>query len=115
MMKTISQACLSGASDFATVIELGFVPTKLSVYNATTGAKLDWVTGMTTKSVVTKLSGTVLVGGTCLSANGTITVIDGSDKVNYVTSSFGFLLPKITDLNDTAGEILHIVAERSDI
>jgi hypothetical protein len=116
MLKLISQACLSGASDYATAFEVGFVPERVTVINRTTFAELQW----TKNTIVTqpasflkRLSGG-LVTHTLLSANG-LTVIDGSDKTNYVTQSFGFLLPKIVDLNDTAGEILDITVERTDL
>jgi hypothetical protein len=110
MMKSFTQTCLSGASDYATVIELGFVPSRVTVTNRTELNKVIWTADTDTKGYfITDQGVTTFVSAVAL------TLIDGSDKVNYTTSSFGFLLPKITDLNDTAGEILDITAERSDI
>ena len=114
MLKTIQHTCLSGASDFATVMELGFVPNRITVRNRTTLAALEWTENTDDKSYFYGVSGSVSLKPTFLSANG-ITVIDGSDKTNYVSSSYGFLLPKITDLNDTADEVLDITAERDDL
>jgi len=113
MLKLISQACLSGASDYSTAFEVGFVPERVTIINQTTFSELQWTKNTATKSFLKRLSGG-LVTHTLLSANG-LTVIDGSDKTNYVTQSFGFLLPKITDLNDTAGEILDVTVERTNL
>lgn len=113
MLKLIKHTCLSGASDFLTAFEIGFVPERVTARNRTTGFELEWTTNTDTKSYVKRLSGG-LTQVTFLSANG-LTIVDGSDKTSYTTQSFGFLLPKITDLNDTAGEILDITVERTDL
>jgi len=110
MIKTIQKTCTTATAASGMVVELGFVPDRVTIRNRTTLYSLEWTQNTDTHGYVTTSTGSV----TYVSA-AALTLIDGSDKVNYTDYSYGFLIPVITDLQDASGEILDITAERSDI
>ena len=95
------------------VVELGFVPTKIVVENVDTRVKLEWSSLMTAGEFIK----TVAAGTRTLETSALpITIIDGSDKTNYVSKSYGFVLGTYADINDgtATGEHLIIEAYRED-
>ena len=112
MLKTIKHTCSSAldGDTKAAVIQLGFVPTRVTIKNRTALASLEWTDNTDTFGYKTITDGTMSFLSACA-----LTVIDGSDKQNYTSYSYGFLMPEIADINDTAGEILDITAERTDL
>jgi len=92
------------------VVELGFIPDKIVVENVDTRVKLEWSNLMTSGEFIK----TVAAGTRTLETSGLpITLIDGSDKTNNVTSSFGFILGAYVDVNDAAEQLI-IEAFRED-
>jgi hypothetical protein len=107
MIKFLQKACPDNA---ALVVECGFVPDKIVLTNQTTLITLEWNTNLESGDYYK-----IIADGTrTLETSGGPTLIDGSDKTNYVTSSFGFVLPAIADINDTLNELLDIEVYRED-
>lgn len=104
------QTTLTCPDNAATNVELGFVPDKLIITNRTTKYTLEWNSNLTAGYYYQITD----QGVKTLVTSGGPTVIDGSDKTNYVTSSFGFLFPVIANIQDTLNEVLDISAIRND-
>jgi hypothetical protein len=98
------------ATNAEMVIELGFIPSKLIITNRTSLATLEWNSNLPAGNFY-KIAA---AGTRTLVTSGGPTLLDGSDKTNNITSSFGVILPVLADFNDAA-EILDIEAIRDDI
>lgn len=98
----------SSPDNAALVVEVGFVPDKIVVTNRTTLVTLEWNVNLDSGNYYQ----IVAAGNRTLVASGGPTLIDGSDKTNYVSSSFGFVLPVIANINDTLNEVLDIEVYR---
>ena len=109
MIKSFTKTCVSGTT-FVQAVELGFVPDRVTIRNQTQLTTLVWTADTDTKAYITTAT-----GSTSFDSVGAITVIDGSDKTNYTSYSYGFLLPAAATINDTHGEVLDITASRNDI
>lgn len=107
MIKLLQKACPNNAE---LVVECGFVPDKIVITNQTTLITLQWNKNLESGDYYQ----IVAAGDRTLVSSGGPTLIDGSDKTNYTTSSFGFVLPVITNINDTTGELLDIEVYRED-
>jgi hypothetical protein len=123
MMKNVVHTCATttDGSTMLAVIQLGFVPDKVTIVNRTTCVSIVWY--KSTPAYVYLIGADGAVSRT---NSYTLTAVDGSDKVTTYPSgptgyqslmnySYGFILPVITDVNDTGSEVLDITAERSDI
>ena len=100
------------STNAAITVELGFVPDKIVIQNVDTRVKLEWSDLMTSGEFVK----TVAAGTRTLeTASLPITLIDGSDKTNNVSSSFGFVLGTYADINDAADEHIIVEAYREDV
>ena len=94
------------------VIELGFVPNKIVVRNRTSDYSLEWNDSMAADEYYQFTDGGVQTFED--TGTDTVTVIDGSDKTNNITTSFGVILTgNIANLTN-AQEVLDICAIRDD-
>lgn len=118
MIKTVQHTCATtlDGSTMKALIQLGFVPNRVTIRNRTSCVSMEWTTNTATYGYKIGADGAVTYTTDCA-----LTVVDGSDKstafngVSINTFAQGFILPVITDINDTGSEILDITAERTDL
>jgi len=108
------------------VVECGFVPSAIRILNITNGVQLLWSDKMPLEVSDGKEQYAIIGANGALdatgddvgyvsNADGALTLIDGSDKTNNVTSSFGFKLASNTvHINDEDAEVLIIEVFRED-
>lgn len=107
---TITSGEAAGTTDIA--IELGFVPDRVVVRNRTSDYTFEWNDSMAADEYYQFTDGGVQSFED--TGTDTFTVIDGSDKTNYVETSFGIVLKgNVTNFTD-ATEVLDIYAYRED-
>lgn len=94
------------------IVELGFVPDRIVIRNRTSDFTLEWNSSMAADEYYKFIAnGTQSFEDT---GTDTFTVIDGSDKTNNTSLSFGFiLLGGLADVTD-AQEVLDIYVFRED-
>lgn len=109
MQKQVKLTVAANSTD--EVVELGFVPDRIVAVNRTTLYKVEWNKNLEADTFYE----TTNTGTTTLEAADLVDVIDGSDKTNNITSSFGFIFKTRANVQDTLGEILDIVAFRDDL
>lgn len=109
------------------VVECGFVPNEIRILNITNGVQLYWndkmpveVSDGGAQYAIIGADGAVDATGDdhayISNTDGALTLIDGTDKVNNVTTSFGFKLAAgMVHINDADNEVLVITASRTDL
>jgi len=124
MLKTVTKTV--DASE-ELVVELGFVPQVIHILNITNGVQLLWndkmpveVSDGNNQYAIIDANGALDATGDDVAylsnTDGDLTLIDGSDKTNDITTSYGFKLDAGTvHINDADDEVLIITASRTDI
>lgn len=108
MQKQVELTCPDNA---ASTVELGFVPDRIVATNRTSKYTLEW-----NKNLASGYYYQITDQGVrTLVTSGGPTLVDGSDKTNYITNSFGFVFPVIANIQDTLSEVVDIVAFRDDL
>lgn len=97
------------ATNAEQVIELGFIPTRVTIVNRTSLATLEWNENLPAGNFYK----VVAAGTRTLETSGGPSLIDGTDKSANLDKSFGIVLPVIADINDAA-EILDIEVHRNE-
>lgn len=107
---TITASQAAGTTNI--LVELGFVPDKIVIRNRTSDYSVEWNDSMPSDEYY--LFGADGAQSYENTGTATFVVVDGSDKTNYVTTSFGIVITgNITNLTD-AEEVLDIYASRED-
>lgn len=108
---TITAGEAAGTDDI--VLELGFVPTRLVIKNRTNDYTFEWNSSMASDEYWMTV-GTTGVDTFEDTGVETFVVIDGSDKTNNVSTSFGMkIIGGLANISD-AVEVLDICAIRDD-
>jgi len=107
---TITASQAAGTTDI--LLELGFVPDRIVIRNRTNDFSFEWNDSMPSDEYYQFLAdGAQTYEDTAVA---TFTVVDGSDKTNNVSTSFGIVITgNIANLSD-AEEILDIYVYRED-
>ena len=109
MQKQVKLTVAANATD--EVVELGFVPDRIVAINRTSLYTVEWNKNLADDTFYEITD----AGARTLESAALVTLIDGSDKTNNITSSFGFIFKTRANVQDTLGEIVDIVAFRDDL
>jgi len=94
------QTTVTGATAGA-IVQLGFVPEKIVITERVSMNQTVWLATNPADAILTTAS----TGVRTAVGAAPVTLIDGSDKTNYTTSSFGFMIPATTLANSLVAEI----------